>query len=201
LTSPEGLASDVLAAMLDKVFSRCDIAAFLLRSSERDTAGMADMAAPLLQIARNYDVMFLIENSAGLARQLGADGIHLSDGLDGYDSARRQLGADAIIGIGCGGSRHQAMLAGEAGCDYVAFGARSTAVATTGTFAEDREIARWWAELFEIPCVLMPASLDDAADPGCEFLSPPPSFWAGSDGPARTLGDLEAKLRAERQAA
>ena len=40
-----------------------------------------------------------------------------------YAEARRLVGPDAIVGVSCYASRHDAMEAAEAGADYVAFGA------------------------------------------------------------------------------
>ena len=61
------------------------------------------------------------------AKRLGLDvADNLGDlGMDDMDitEARELLGPDMIIGATCKNSKHQAMIAGEAGADYVAFGA------------------------------------------------------------------------------
>ncbi|HIE71875.1 MAG TPA: hypothetical protein EYP98_17775, partial [Planctomycetes bacterium] len=56
------------------------------------------------------------------AQRLGLDGVHLTDGSRSVRVARKELGPDAIVGAFCGTSRHDGMVAGEAGADYVALG-------------------------------------------------------------------------------
>ncbi len=55
--------------------------------------------------------------------ELGADGVHIGQQDMPYAQARKLVGDGAIVGVTCHDSRHLAMEAGEAGADYVAFGA------------------------------------------------------------------------------
>ena len=66
----------------------------------------------------------------------------------------RSWGAEAQIGVTCHASRHMAMEAGEAGADYIAFGAFfPSTTKDKGAEAEvpDLELVRWWTTVFEIP--------------------------------------------------
>ena len=92
-----------------------------------------------MKLAQQRNVAVLLDGNPELARRLGADGVHLADGR-GYRDARQELGADAIVGVACGRSRHAAMEAGEAGADYVAF-------------EPDLELVAWWAETMVVPVV------------------------------------------------
>ncbi len=84
------------------------------------------------------EVAFIITDSIALARRLGADGVHLGQ-LDGDPrDARRILGPAAQIGITCHDSRHLAMEAGEAGADYVAFGAFFPTTTKTSSIVPSR---------------------------------------------------------------
>ena len=60
---------------------------------------------------------------------------------------------------GCGGldTRHDAMVAAEAGADYVMFGEPDTSGERPSFEAIAQRVA-WWAEVFEIPCVAYAAS-------------------------------------------
>ena len=80
-----------------------------------------------------------------LALTLGADGVHLSDPA-GVGVGRARIGPDRILGASCGGSRHAAMLAGEDGADYIAFG-------EPGSMPSLLELAAWWSGLFVLPCL------------------------------------------------
>jgi hypothetical protein len=98
----------------------------------------------------------------------GIDGIHLSAPAD-VAGTRARLGAGQVVGAACGLSRHAAMVAGEAGADYVMFGALDEAA------DEVLELVAWWSELFVVPCAAA-GRLDAAAalallDAGADFLA------------------------------
>lgn len=76
----------------------------------------------LLALCRHYGVPLIVNDDVPLARQSGADGVHL--GRDDADpaQARAVLGPRAMIGISCYDSLQHAYEAARAGADYVAFG-------------------------------------------------------------------------------
>lgn len=116
------------------------------------TATVAALVAPTVaagadwratrQACREAGVAFLVGDDLELARTLAADGVHLLEAAR-VPGARGLLGGDALIGAACGRSRHDAMVAGEDGADYIAF------AGDAGTLAE---LCEWWAELFTLPC-------------------------------------------------
>lgn len=116
----------------------------------------AASAAPLVAAAQKAGAAALISGDARLARTLKADGVHLPacETLDeAYDAARELISQRFIVGVDAGGSRHDAMTAGEAGADYVGFNVLSAVVDREAARAERLELIEWWAEIFEVPCV------------------------------------------------
>jgi len=111
--------AETLAAALDAG----PVAAFQLRLKGIDDHRIAELAGPLQAVCTAREVAFIVNDSIGLAKRLGADGVHLGQDDGDPREARQVLGADAQIGVTCHDSRHLAMEAGEAGADYVAFGA------------------------------------------------------------------------------
>ena len=110
-------------------------------------------ARPLVETVQRAGVAAVIDGDARLARTLRADGVHLrwSDTLaEAYAEVRDVLGTRAIVGVEAGGSRHDAMAMAEAGADYIGFGAQGSDEAARQ--ARD-DLAAWWAEIFEVPCV------------------------------------------------
>lgn len=110
-------------------------------------------ARALVEIAQKKKVAALIVDDIGLAQKIGADGVHLSASADieeAYDAARSKLGPDAIVGADAGASRHSAMTLGEAGADYVAFGA---AHGDTDPEETQLDLVAWWADIFVVPVV------------------------------------------------
>src|SRR5690606_35716599 len=113
----------------------------------------ARLAAPLQRICAERDVAFIVNDDMGLAKRLGADGVHLGQQDGDPREARRLLGPGAQIGVTCHDSRHLAMEAGEAGPDYVASGARSPTTAGEPRPRPDPAMLGWWSVLFELACV------------------------------------------------
>ena len=162
------------------------VAAFQLRLKGIDDHAIARAAEPLQRICADLDTSFIINDSIGLAKRLGADGVHLGQGDGDPRDARQILGKDAQIGVTCHNSRHLAMEAGEAGADYVAFGAfYQTGTKSVETFA-DTDILRWWNTLFPIPCVaiggITPENAAPLVDAGADFLAVSGAVWQASVG-------------------
>jgi thiamine-phosphate pyrophosphorylase len=191
----EGFADD-LAAALDAG----SVAAFQLRLKGIDDHAIARAAEPLQKICADREVAFIVESSVGLAKRLGADGVHL--GQDDADAreARAILGPSVQIGVSCLDSRHLAMEAGEAGADYVSFGAFHPSTTVDATHHPDPSILSWWTALFEIPCVAIGGVTPGNAAPlvaaGADFLAACAAIWNGEGGPAaavRAFGTVLAK--------
>ena len=126
-----------------------------------------------------------------LAVRTGCDGAHLGQEDGDPREARELLGPSVQIGVTCHDSRHLAMSAGEAGADYVAFGAfHPSATKDKGPDAErpDIELLSWWSHLFEIPCVaiggITPANCRPLAEAGADFLAVSGGVWNGDEAEA-----------------
>lgn len=135
----------------------------------------AAAAKPLVEMARNAGAAALIAGDAGLARTLGADGVHLGGVKDlaaAFEEARGTLGQRGVVGVDPGISRHDAMTLAEAGADYVAFGAPAHLKDRDKARARREELIAWWADIFEVPCVAF--DVETAAE--AEALA-----WAGAD--------------------
>jgi thiamine-phosphate pyrophosphorylase len=142
-----------------------------------------DLLFPLFQQA---EISFILNDNATLAAELGVDGVHVGQEDDDISHARQLLGEDAVIGVSCHASRHLAMVAGEAGADYVAFGAfypttskSPESLAHYGTPALD--ILEWWTSIIEIPCVaiggITPHNAAPIIEAGADFIAALSSVW------------------------
>ena len=124
LISPEriehpAIFADELRAALDGG----DVAAFQLRLKDVDDAAIARAADTLRPVCQQRDVAFIMNDRPDLAVKLDCDGVHVGQDDMPYAEARRIVGPERQIGVTCKASRDLAMEAGEAGADYVAFGA------------------------------------------------------------------------------
>ena len=79
-------------------------------------------ALEILRLCRTHGVPLIINDDLALAREIGADGIHLGRDDAGIAEARSVLGPRALIGVSCYDSLELAAGAATEGADYVAFG-------------------------------------------------------------------------------
>ena len=164
------------------------VAAFQFRVKGIDEHEAARLAEPLQRICGDADCAFIVNDSIALARRLGADGVHLGqeDGL--VSEARDRLGREAQIGVTCHASRHLAMQAGEAGADYVAFGAFFPSETKPSDHRPELELLEFWSAVFEIPCVaiggITPANCAPLVAAGADFLAVSQAVWRGDEAAA-----------------
>ncbi|MEP3421093.1 MAG: thiamine phosphate synthase [Erythrobacter sp.] len=150
----------------------------------------AALAQPLQDICAEHDVAFIVNDDVALAKRLKADGVHLGQGDGDPKDAREELGNEAQIGVTCHASRHLAMEAGEAGADYVAFGAFFESSTKDKGDAErpTPEIIEFWSELFEIPLVaiggITPENCGPLVAAGADFLAVSGAVWNGDEAAA-----------------
>jgi thiamine-phosphate pyrophosphorylase len=171
--------------------------AFQLRVKDVDEHALARLAEPLQRICADAEVAFIVNDSMALAKRLGADGVHLGQSDGDVREARALLGPDAQIGKTCHDSRHFAMEAGEAGADYVAFGAFYPTTTKPSHYRPDPGILRWWSAVFELPCVaiggITPENAQPLVDAGADFLAVCQGVW-GKDDPAAAVAAFEPVL-------
>jgi thiamine-phosphate pyrophosphorylase len=164
------------------------VAAFQFRVKDVNQHEAARLAEPLQRLCADRDVAFIVNDSVSLAKRLGADGVHLGQDDGDPREARAALGPEVQIGVTCHDSRHLAMQAGEAGADYVAFGAFYPTTTKAVEHRPDPSILSWWATLFELPSVaiggITPANAAPLVAAGADFLAVSGAVWAGDEAAA-----------------
>ncbi|MGH6615332.1 thiamine phosphate synthase [Sphingomonas sp.] len=164
------------------------VAAFQFRVKNVDQHEAARLGEPLRSICAAHDVAFIVNDSISLAKRLEADGVHLGQEDGDPREARSVLGPNAQIGVTCHDSRHLAMEAGEAGADYVAFGAFYPTTTKTVSHVPDPVILSWWSTVFEVPCVaiggITPANAAPLIAAGADFLAVSQAVWGGDEAAA-----------------
>lgn len=159
--------------------------AFQFRVKGVDAHEAARLAGPLQDICAAHDVAFIVNDSVALAKRLKADGVHLGQGDGDVREAREVLGREAQIGVTCHASRHYAMEAGEAGADYVAFGAFFPSTTKASEHRPGLHILEWWSGLFELACVAIGGITPDNCAPlvtaGADFLAVSGGVWNGDE--------------------
>ena len=90
------------------------------KDASRDT--VLALAREILPICHDAGVPFVIDDDVELALESGADGVHVGQDDAACAEARRELGADAIIGVSAQ-TVDQALKAQADGADYLGVGA------------------------------------------------------------------------------
>ena len=186
LISPLDVSGDFPARLERALDAGAGVAtAFQFRVKGLDQHEAARLAEPLQAICAARDVAFIVNDDIALARRLGADGVHLGQGDGDPREAREELGREAQIGVTCHASRHLALEAGEAGADYVAFGAFFPSTTKDTEHRAELELLEWWSEMVELPSVAIGGITPDNCRPlieaGADFLAVSAAIWNGDE--------------------
>ncbi|MBI3451863.1 MAG: thiamine phosphate synthase [Rhodospirillales bacterium] len=186
---------DTLAAALDAG----DVACVQLRLKGVDDDAIRRACAALRPVAQSRGVAFILNDRPDLAAGTGCDGVHIGQEDASYPEARAALGKDGIVGVTCHASRDLAIEAGEAGADYVAFGAffpTATKEAPKGN--ADVELLRDWSAATVIPCVAIGGITVENCAPlveaGADFLAVVAGVWAHPQGPSAAVKAFNATI-------
>lgn len=168
-------SEDVGEAAVARALSGGDVATVFLSAAGRSADDFQAYAETLVPMIQKAGAAAIVVDDTRCAGRVGADGIHISGGsLDELREAVERFSPKLIVGGSGFRTRHDALLAGEAMPDYLFFG-RLSGAPGEGAEADDVEIANWWAEIVELPCVLMGggdlANLGEAAASGAEFIA------------------------------
>ncbi len=180
-----------LGRIMDSVEIAC-VRLALAASNEDEVSRAADL---LRETCHARDVPLILDTHVRLVEKLGLDGVHLQDGARTVRFARKELGADLVIGAYGGPSRHEGMSAGESGADYVALGPISDTGLSTGDLAQ-RDDFEWWSKMIELPIVAEGGITTDAVEafaPFTDFFAIGPEIWKTED-PLAALQALTAPL-------
>jgi thiamine-phosphate pyrophosphorylase len=154
-------------------------------------------AAALTPVGQAHGTAVIIHNDRKAALSSGADGIHVDTGVDDLRAAVGAMRPDRITGAGGLGSRHDAMLAGDADPDYVFFG-RLDGDRQDTIFPKSLDLAAWWSSIFVVPAMVMGgrdlASVAEAAQAKLEFVAMGHAIWTFPDGPAAAVAAADAIL-------
>lgn len=186
-----------LGALLATALAAADVAAVLLVLAPADERAMINQVKALAPIVQEKGVALLLDQPVIVARA-GADGAHVA-GIDALRDAIETLKPDRIVGAGDLRTRHDAMLAGEVGVDYVLFGERDAA-GRRSSFEMVLERVEWWAELFELPCVGFAMTLEEVrplAAAGADFVAVGSCIWNDSRGVAAAMAAAADALATE----
>jgi thiamine-phosphate pyrophosphorylase len=184
-----------LSGALAEIFRAADVAAVLLRLRDADERGLINKAKTVAPNVQAAGTALIIAGRPDIVARAGADGAHLV-GPQALQSAIVTLKPNYIAGVGGLRSRHDAMVAAEAGADYVMFG-EPDAVGHQPSHDVIIDRVAWWAEVFEIPCVGYASALDDIdalVAAGADFVAIGDALFEDPRGLKAAAADAAARL-------
>ena len=127
---------------LEKVLISKKVKFFQLRLKEIPKNKIIKIAKKIKKITRKYKVIFLINDSANLAKIVKADGCHLGQ-LDGSVDDARKYYKNKIVGVTCHSSKSLAKAAIKNKANYVAFGSFSKSNLKPNAKKANINILKW----------------------------------------------------------
>ena len=196
LITPPALDPHDFAPLLEAALSGGDVAAVQLRLKDVDEEAIRAAAARLQPIVQEHGIAFIMNDRPDLAAELDCDGVHVGEEDMPYAEARRLCGPDRIVGVTCGSSRHRALVASEAGADYVAFGAFFPSTTKVAKHHPSPEVLRDWSEMTVVPCCAIGGITQEICGPlveaGADFLAVIGAIWNYPAGPQAAVADFNA---------
>lgn len=173
IAPPAGDGQDV-ASRIAAALSGGDVASLILPQYALDDASFQRLAEEVVPMAQARGVAVMIAGESRIAARVGADGVHVEGGREALADAIDRLQDKFMIGGGGGKSRDDALALGELRPDYMFFG-RFGYDTKPEVHPRNLSLAAWWAEMIEIPCIVMAgsdiASAADVAATGAEFVA------------------------------
>jgi thiamine-phosphate pyrophosphorylase len=201
LITPPAFEPRAFAADLARALDAGDVGALQIRFKDAPDDDAVRRAVDALRpVAQARGVAVILNDRADLALETGCDGAHLGQTDGNHAAARRLLGPERTLGVTCHASRHLAMEAGEAGADYVAFGAFFPTSSKETEHRPAPEILEWWGGMFELPSVaiggITAANCGPLVRAGADFLAVIGAVWAHPDSPAAGVRAMNATIAA-----
>ncbi|MCZ6874358.1 MAG: thiamine phosphate synthase [bacterium] len=93
-----------------------------LREKNTPRDAVVSLGREVLAVTRRYNALLIVNDDPTVARDIGADGVHVGWQDPAVAETRAIVGDDVISGVSCYGELSKAVAAEQAGADYVAFG-------------------------------------------------------------------------------
>jgi thiamine-phosphate pyrophosphorylase len=200
LITPPAFDPATFSSVLEDALAGGDVASVQMRLKDMPDEDVLAAGRVLMPIVQAAGAAFIVNDRPDLAKALGADGVHVGQDDAAFAEARRIVGRDSIVGVTCHDSRHLAIDAAEAGADYVAFGAMFPTSTKDAKTRAEPDLIRWWADLFETPCVAIGGITVENApvliEAGADFLAVSAGVWNHPDGPRAAVRRFNALFAA-----
>jgi thiamine-phosphate pyrophosphorylase len=167
------------------------VACLLVRTAASSDAENEHIFRLLALPLQERGIACLVAEDPQFCIRVGADGVHVNGDGPQLGEVLRALKPNFIVGAGGLRTRHSAMLAGEAGADYVMFGESEESL------SEAIERVAWWAEIFTAPCVGYASDVESIGRlirAGADFIALGAAVFSDPRGADAALREAAARL-------
>lgn len=204
LISPPEFEIEDFIPKLQAAFKGGDIPVFQLRLKNTPRERIIEAAKKIIPICRENDALFIINDDLEIALETGADGVHF--GQEDFEEnkisikdIKKKHGDGFLVGISCHDSKELAFKAGEAGADYVSFGAFfNTKTKENPKGKPSLELLNWWSVYTNVPVVAIGGintwNIKDIAKNGADFAAVISSVWDHEKGPEYAVKELNSAI-------
>ena len=108
--------------LIENAIKKHNIKILQYRRKAVNIKNKAEEAKKLLNLCKEHNTLFIVNDDVNLCDKVGAHGIHIGQGDMDVKSVRDKLGEKFIIGVTCHNSLELALEAEKNGADYIALG-------------------------------------------------------------------------------
>ena len=196
IAPPGGLAGDFDRRLAD-AFSGGDVASILLPAYDLDDQAFQAFAERVVPLAQDKGVAAVVAGDSRIAGRVRADGIHVEGRKAQLADVIDRMQDKMMVGAGGAKTRDDALELGEARPDYLFFG-RFGYDNTPAPHPRNLNLGRWWAEMIEIPCIVLAGSAIESVEPvaatGAEFVALSSAVFADGTDAAAAIARANALL-------
>lgn len=187
--SPSGADWKRSADQIASALGGGDVASVILWPGELGETDFQKLCETSVTVAQAAGTAAVVAGDSRIAGRCGADGFHAhnkSELAEFVEASRQEL----IVGAGGLKTRHEALELGEMRPDYLFFG-RFGFDNRPEPHPRNLALGQWWAELVEIPCVVMAGttveSVQAVAATGAEFAAVSSAVFTGTVEPGEAV--------------
>jgi thiamine-phosphate pyrophosphorylase len=155
------------------------------RCKAADRQQRLEQADALARLCRAHRALFIVNDHADVAAEVGADGVHLGADDGDIATARDRVGRHALIGVSCYNRLELARDAVAAGADYVAFGSFFASRVKPGAVHAPLTLLGAAKAELRVPVVaiggITPANAQSLIDAGADALAVISALFAAPD--------------------
>ena len=185
LVTPPEIALETFADDFIAALSGGDVASVIVALDSEDDTVWRDACAALMDPAIRAGAAFLLRDRLSLVVEVNADGLHVEAGIPELPKLVKSLSPERIVGAGGATNRHDAMVSGESGVDYVMFGTTNPTPDRQMRYGDVKWLTEWWAELVTLPSIAPAASMEEArelVECGADFIAANELVWNHPEG-------------------